>query len=327
MYIYVPDTLAANPPILVNPHACHGSAQAAYTGSQYATLASTYGFIVIYPSSSNTADKCWDVSSSETLSHNGGGDSLGIASMANWTLAKYNGNANRVFVTGTSSGAMMTNVLVVAYPDVVAADSAFAGVAFGCFAGNGYDVWNSACATGQVIKTGAEWKSIVLAAYPGYSGYRPKMQVFHGTADTTLYPQNLQEEIKEWTAVLGLPSSPVQTILNTPLSGWTKYVYTSTFEAYSAAGVTHNIPTQENTVMAWFDLTCTSGSCFSRSRGSSPPASTTPVTNPATTMKTVSSTQASISTTAPSSGTVAKWGQWLVTPCEREPLLLTTFLL
>jgi acetylxylan esterase len=124
-YIYVPDTLAANPPILVNPHACHGSAQAAYTGSQYATLASTYGFIfiVIYPDSPNTVDKCWDVSSSETLSHNGGGDSLGIVSMVKMTLAKYNGNANCVFVTGTSSGAMMTNVLVSAYPDVFAAGS------------------------------------------------------------------------------------------------------------------------------------------------------------------------------------------------------------
>jgi acetylxylan esterase len=196
MYIYVPDVLAANPPILVNPHWCHGSAQAAYTGSQYATLASTYGFIVIYPDSRNTADKCWDVSSSETLSHNGGGDSLGIVSMVTWTLEKYNGNPNRVFVTGTSSGAMMTNVLVGAYPDVFAAGSAFASVAFGCFAGNGYDVWNSACAAGQAIKTGAEWEAIVLAAYPGCSGYRPKMQVFHGTADTTLYPQNFQEESK-----------------------------------------------------------------------------------------------------------------------------------
>ena len=113
----------------------------------------------------------------------------------------------------------MTNVLGGAYLDVFAAGSAFARVAFGCFAGDGYDVSNSIRAMGQVIKTGAEWETIALAAYPGYPRYRPKMQVFHGTADRTLYPRNLQEEIKERTAVLGLPSSPVQTILNTPLSG------------------------------------------------------------------------------------------------------------
>lgn len=170
------------------------------------------------------------------------------------------------------------------------------------FAGDDYDVCNSACATDQVIKTGAKWKAIVLAAYPGYSGYQPKMQVFHGTADTTLCPQNLQEEIKEWTAVLGLPSSPVQAIQTTPLSGWTDYVYGTTFEAYSAAEVTHNIPAQENTVMAWFDLTCTSRSYFSRSGTPSSPSTTTP----ATMMKTVTSAQASTLTTVASSGTVAK---------------------
>jgi acetylxylan esterase len=122
---------------------------------------------------------------------------LGIVSMVKWTLAKYNGNPNQAFMAGMSSGAMMINILVGAYPDIFAAGFAFAGVTFGCFAGNGYDIWNSVCATGQVIKTGAEWKWIVLAAFPGHSGYRPKVQVFHGTADTTLYPQILQEEIKE----------------------------------------------------------------------------------------------------------------------------------
>ena len=45
---------------------------------------------------------------------------------------------------------MMTNVLLGSYPDVFAAGSAWAGVAFGCFAGNGYDVWSNECATGQI---------------------------------------------------------------------------------------------------------------------------------------------------------------------------------
>jgi acetylxylan esterase len=51
-------------------------------------------------------------------------------------------------------------------------------------------VWSDACVKGNVVKTGAKWVVLVTAAYPGYSGFRPKMQVFHGTADTTLYPQN-----------------------------------------------------------------------------------------------------------------------------------------
>ncbi|KAI1174662.1 Alpha/Beta hydrolase protein [Nemania sp. FL0916] len=266
-YIYVPDKLAARPPILVNPHWCHGDAQACYAGSQFATLASKYGFIVIYPDSPNTADKCWDVSSNATLQHDAGGDSLGIVSMVRWTLKKYNGDAKRVFVTGVSSGAMMTSTLIGAYPDVFAAGSAFAGVPFGCFAaanGNGYGVWSDACATGKITRTPAEWAALVTAAYPGYSGWRPKMQIFHGTVDETLNYQNFKEEVKEWNAVLGYSQTPTSTTPNTPVSNWTKYVYGANnwFQAYSAANVPHNIQNQETTVMAWFDLTCTSGSCF-----------------------------------------------------------------
>lgn len=306
-YLYLPSKLQSNPPILVNPHWCHGDAAAAFAGSQFATLADTYGFIVIYPDSPNTADKCWDVSSNATLTHNGGGDSLGIVSMVRYTLTKYNGDPKRVYSAGTSSGAMMTNVLLGAYPDVFAAGSANAGVAFGCFAdpAGGYDVWNSACATGTVIKTGAEWAAIVKAAYPGFSGTRPKMQVFHGSADTVLYPQNLQEEIKEWTAVLGLPSSPVSTTANTPLSGWTKYVYGTTFEAYSAAGVDHNIPLQESVVMSWLGLTSTG------SPVTSVPVTSTSmavVTTTAVSSKTTTSTSAA-ATTSTSGGTIPKWGQ------------------
>lgn len=317
-YIYVPSKLQSNPPILVNPHWCHGDAAAAFAGSQFATLADTYGFIVIYPDSPNTVDKCWDVSSNLTLTHNGGGDSLGIVSMVRYTLSKYNGDTKRVYSAGTSSGAMMTNVLLGAYPDIFAAGSANAGVAFGCFAdpAGGFDVWSNACATGTVIKTGAEWAAIVKAAYPEFSGTRPKMQVFHGEADTTLYPQNLQEEVKEWTAVLELPSTPILTIVDTPFSGWTKYVYGTTFEVYSAAGVGHNIPVQESLVMSWLGLTSTGSSVHSVSAisTSKPASTTTPLitatgTTSPVTSKTNTSTSSSATISASEDGTIPKWGQ------------------
>lgn len=289
-YLYAPDALAARAPILVNPHWCHGDAAAAYAGSTFAPgLADQYGFLVIYPDSPNEADKCWDVSSPGTLAHSGGGDSRGIVSMVAWTLGAYpQADASRVFVTGVSSGAMMTNVLVGAYPDVFAAGSAFAGVADGCFAygldGDGEDVvdyWNSACADGLVRYTPEEWAAIVRAGYPGYGddGWRPKMQVFHGTADETLNYTNLGEEIKQWTGVFGLLSgdepgsllvpAPTTVEADTPLANWTKMTYGEGgwFEAYSAWNVTHNIPVQEDVVMSFFDLTCVSqdeqgGNCF-----------------------------------------------------------------
>ena len=106
-YIYVPKKLAASPGVIVAVHYCTGTAQAYYSGSPYATLSEQYGFIVIYPSSPHSGT-CWDVSSKATLSHEGGGDSNTIANMVKWTLTQYKADASKVFVTGSSSGAMMT---------------------------------------------------------------------------------------------------------------------------------------------------------------------------------------------------------------------------
>ncbi|KAH7353125.1 acetylxylan esterase-like protein 1 precursor [Pyrenochaeta sp. MPI-SDFR-AT-0127] len=267
MYIYVPANLPPNPPILVSPHWCHGTAQQVFEYRSWASQGDKYGFITIYPNTPNLADQCWDVSSKESLTHNGGGDALGIASMVHWTVKKYRADKDRVFVTGTSSGAMMTNVLLGSYPDIFAAGSAWAGVPFGCFAGPGFDVWSEACANGKIIKNGTEWAALVKNAYPGYKGFRPKFQTFHGTADDIIYPQNLKEQIKQWTSVFGVSETPTNVTENTPLAGWTRSRYGKKFEAYEAAGVNHNIPNQDDVVIDFFDLRCRGPRCYSRRSG------------------------------------------------------------
>ena len=67
--------------------------------------------MVIYPSAPASGG-CWDVATTATLTHNGGGDSLGIANVVRYAVANYGVDASRVFSTGSSSGAMMTNVLM-----------------------------------------------------------------------------------------------------------------------------------------------------------------------------------------------------------------------
>ena len=190
MYVYVPNSVTANPPILVALHQCTGSGPGFYSGTQFASLADQYGYIVIYPSVTRSGS-CWDVSSSQALTRNGGSDPVGIMSMITYAEQHYGGNPSQVYVTGASSGAMMTNVMLGDYPDVFKAGAAFMGVPFGCFAGPGVDVWNSACAQGQITMTPQAWGNLVRAADPGYNGSRPRMQLWHGTADTTLNYANL----------------------------------------------------------------------------------------------------------------------------------------
>jgi acetylxylan esterase len=271
-FLYVPDTLPPNPPILVNPHWCHGSAQATFQGTQFARLADAHGFLVIYPDSPNAADKCWDVSSAQTLRHGGGGDSLGIVSMVEWALARHGADRGRVFVAGVSSGAMMTSTLLGAYPDVFAAGSAWAGVPFGCFAPAANDgvhgAWSDDCAKGRVAKAAAEWAAGVRAAFPGYEGWRPRVQIAHGTKDDVLDYKNFEEEVKLWTALLGLGDKVDTTVRDAPLKGWTKAVYGGGwFEAMTANGVTHDIPVNSTAVVEWFDLPCKGEGCFRWGKG------------------------------------------------------------
>ena len=107
MYIYVPSQLAENPAIIVAVHYCTGTAQGYYNGSPYARLADQKGFIAIYPESPYSGT-CWDVSSPASLSHDGTGNSYSIANMVAYTIEEYNADPAKVFVTGSSSGAMMT---------------------------------------------------------------------------------------------------------------------------------------------------------------------------------------------------------------------------
>jgi acetylxylan esterase len=244
MHLYVPDRLAANPPLLVAVHYCTGSGPAFYSGTQFASLADRYGFIVVYPSATRSG-ACFDVSSPGALTHNGNSDPVGIVSMVRYVQQRYHTDPARTFVTGASSGAMMTNVLLGDYPDVFRAGAAFMGVPFACFATTDGSSWNTACANGQISRTPQVWGDLVRGAYPGYTGARPRMQLWHGTADDTLRYPNLAEEIKQWTNVLGVSQTPALT--DTPQSGWTRTRYGSTgvqapVEAISVAGVGHFLP-------------------------------------------------------------------------------------
>ncbi|QRV75874.1 carbohydrate esterase family 1 protein [Ceratobasidium sp. AG-Ba] len=251
LYVYVPTSVKSNPAMLVALHYCGGSAQALYTGTSFKQYADQYGFVVMYPGTSDSSG-CWDVYSSATFKHNGGGDSLGIASGIRYLTTALNVNPARVVAAGLSSGAMMTNVMAGAYPDLIKAGSVHMGVAYGCFAGSGF--WNSQCATGQLIKTPQQWGDLVRSGYSGYTGSRPKMQLWHGTVDTTLYPQNLQEEIKQWTNVFGVSQTPTSTTQNYLHSGWTRTDYGSNVQAILATGESHNMPVQYPQIIAWLGL-------------------------------------------------------------------------
>jgi poly(hydroxyalkanoate) depolymerase family esterase len=242
MYLYVPVHVRPHPAVVVALHYCGGSGPAFFAGTEFASLADRYGFVVVYPSVTRTSLDCFDVSTPSALTHDGNSDPVGIVSMVRYAEKHLHANRNRVFATGISSGAMMTNVLLGDYPDVFQAGAAMSGVPFGCFATTDGSLWNSACANGDIIKTPREWGDLVRGADPGYHGPRPRMQLWHGTADTILFYPNFGEEVKQWTDVLH--ANPAYT--DHPQPTWTHTVYVdeagrAKVDAYSVAGEDHNL--------------------------------------------------------------------------------------
>src|SRR4029079_17860424 len=125
------------------------------------------------------------------------------------------------------------------------AGAAFMGVPFACFATTDGSMWNTQCANGQRIMTPQQWGDLVRGAFPGFSGARPRMQLWHGTTDTTLQFPNFGEEIKQWTNVHGLSQTP--TFTDTPQGGWTRPRYGGSgaferVEAIRIENVGHSLP-------------------------------------------------------------------------------------
>ncbi len=224
--------------------------------------ADKYGFIMIFPQTTNPASSsaCWDVGSTKSLTHDGGGDTQAIAQMVKYEVSKRNANANRVYIMGASSGAMLTEAMCAVYPDVFKAGAEFSGVPAGCWS-DGWSAasnWGGTCANGQDTMTAQAWGDLARKMYQGYTGSYPRMQLWHGTADATINYNNETEAIKQWTDLLGLSATPNSTD-KTSVSGFTILKWQNScgftvLEAHEQQGGGHTTPIDANSVISFFGL-------------------------------------------------------------------------
>ncbi len=267
MYIYVPQTVASKPPILVSSHSC-GSTAEGQMGNIPKSIAAAdkYGFIIILPD--NPGRNCWDVGNATSLKHDGGGDTQAVAQMVKYAITKYNADPTRVYAMGGSSGGMMTQALMAVYPDVFKAGHARAGVPAGCWAVDykPADQWSDTCKAGNVTKTAQQWGDLARSYFPGYTGHRPRIQLVQGTADTTIVYKNMGESIKQWTNVLGLSETPTSTqksvkgdVATYDVQYWKNSCGFTVLEAWSAPGGSHSMGYEETAMLKFFGLDSTVG--------------------------------------------------------------------
>ncbi|SCG41640.1 PHB depolymerase family esterase [Micromonospora zamorensis] len=288
MHVYVPDNRPARPATVVAMHGCGGSGPGFYSGSEFASLADRYGFIVIYPSATQQAGfgNCFDVWSDAAKRRGGGSDPVSIVSMVRHVQQQYAADPDRVYATGSSSGGMMTNHMLALYPDLFKAGAAFMGVPYNCFANAAdFPPTSSQCTGGAMNRTPQQWGDAVRQAYPGYSGPRPPVQLWHGTNDTLVPYSLLTETIEQWTNVFGLSQTPTST--DTPQANWNRRRYADTsgtvqVEAYSIQGAGHSLPSggMAASAIQFFGLTNPTTPPPTTPPPTTPPPTTPPPTTP-----------------------------------------------
>jgi len=199
MYVYVPTNISNNASVVVAMHGCTQTATDYVTSAGWNDLADECNSIIIYPEQQylNNYNYCfnWFLDGDQTRDN---GEVLSIKQMVDYVQTNYNVDNSKIFVTGLSAGAAMTSVMAACYPEVFAKGAIMAGTPYK----SGTDATTAYYAmSGTVNKTPTEWKALITAQNPTYSGSYPKMSIFHGLNDMTVYPQNITELTEQWTAI------------------------------------------------------------------------------------------------------------------------------
>jgi feruloyl esterase len=241
MLTYVPNDLPEAAALVVVLHGCTQTARSYDIGTGWSTLADRHGFALLLPEQRgrNNPLRCFNWFRSEDFTRESG-EPLSIRQMVDWMIANHGIDRRRVYVTGVSSGAAMTSVMLATYPEVFASGAIIAGVPYRCADGlqEGFEVLFEGKS-----QSAREWGDVVRAASP-HQGPWPKVSVWHGAADSTVNPTNAEEILKQWTDVHGLTPAPTMetTVDGHPYRVWQGPDGEDLIEAYTINGMAHGQP-------------------------------------------------------------------------------------
>ncbi|MFE4329381.1 PHB depolymerase family esterase [Streptomyces sp. NPDC056831] len=242
MYEYAPADLPAGAPLVIALHGCTQTANDYYTNSGWPKYADLWKFAVVFPqtTSANNSLSCfgWFDPAEDTR---GKGEAASIVQMVEHAKQSHGSDARRVYVTGLSAGGGMTADLLAAYPDVFAGGSVASGLPAQCATSQAAA---SGCQTGPQKLTPTQWGDKVRGSYPGYSGPWPRVAIWQGTSDYTVYSANATALRDQWTDVWGIGQTPSSTDAlsgNTTRSTYNDASGKPAVQTYSVSGMGHGL--------------------------------------------------------------------------------------
>jgi poly(hydroxyalkanoate) depolymerase family esterase len=196
MYTYIPAGITGPAPLIIAMHGCTQNALTYSNQTGWNKLANLHKFYVVYPEqvSGNNSSNCFNWFDTTDINKSVG-EALSVKQMVDYMKLNYTISASQVYVTGLSAGAGLTVVMLATYPEVFSRGAVMAGLPYKAATSSLYAY---TAMTGGVTKTPAQWGSLVRAQNPTMNVF-PKVAIFHGTSDITVYPANATELIKQWT--------------------------------------------------------------------------------------------------------------------------------
>ncbi len=246
MFEYIPTGLASNRPVVVALHGCTMSASTYDDESGWTKWADQMQFALVMPqqTAANQSNKCfnWWLPGDQSRDQ---GEALSIKQMVDYSLSHHGSDGNRVYVTGLSAGAAMTNVMAAVYPDVFKGAAPVAGVPYKCAVNA---LQTGSCNRGKTLKTPVQWGDLVRGATT-WTGPWPKVSIWHGTSDGTVNYANLTEEMEQWTNVNGVDQTAD---VSDTVGGYPHKVYkdgsgNARVETYSITSMGHGQPIDPGT--------------------------------------------------------------------------------
>nr|WSX73335.1 PHB depolymerase family esterase [Streptomyces sp. NBC_00899]WSX80599.1 PHB depolymerase family esterase [Streptomyces sp. NBC_00899] len=242
MYEYAPAGLPAGAPVVVALHGCTQSASDYFAHSGWQKYADLWGFALVLPQTgtSNNSLSCfsWFDPAKDAR---GKGEAASVVSMVSHAVTQYGSDSGRVYVTGLSAGGGMTADLLADYPDVFAGGAVDSGLPAQCATSQAAA---STCQYGSVNLTPAQLGDKVRASDPGHTGPWPRVAIWQGASDYTVYPVNGTELRDQWTDVWGIGQTASST--QSLPGGTTLSVYNDpsgkpAVQLYQIAGMAHGL--------------------------------------------------------------------------------------
>ncbi len=201
MLAYVPASAGPRPALVVVLHGCTQTAEGYDRGTGWSRLAEEHGFVLLFPEQrrANNPKTCFTWFEPGDTQRDAG-EAASIRQMVAHMVGRHEVDEARIFVTGLSAGGAMTSVMLATYPEVFAAGAIIAGLPYGA-ASNVSEAFQSMFKGER--RSARQWGALVRAASP-HRGPWPRVSVWHGSADTTVVPQNADETVKQWADLHGV---------------------------------------------------------------------------------------------------------------------------